>query len=246
MYKQYIFACLFTGVYDVNRSETLANNDYSLIEKWASSITALKLHGIIFHNSFSSETVAKYSNEFITFEEVAYNPSYNLSVYRYFVYLDFLLKNHHEIESLFITDSTDVEVVINPFEQPLFKNNPTALFCGDEPTTLNNEWMMNHSTHFRNQITAFAAYEEKFANDTLLNCGVIGGSITTMKALLDELVDFHSQFNQNNKTAYTGDMGALNYIARNQFNNQVIHGAPVNTIFKGYESDNNSCWFRHK
>jgi hypothetical protein len=147
---------------------------------------------------------------------------------------------------LFITDSTDVEVVINPFEQPLFKTNPTALFCGDEPTTLNNEWMMNHSTHFRNQITAFAAYEEKFANDTLLNCGVIGGSITTMKALLDELVDFHSQFNQNNKTAYTGDMGALNYIARNQFNNQLIHGAPVNTIFKGYESDNNSCWFRHK
>jgi hypothetical protein len=39
MPKQFIFACLFTGVYDVNRSETLANNDYSLIEKWASSIT---------------------------------------------------------------------------------------------------------------------------------------------------------------------------------------------------------------
>ncbi len=246
MPNQLIFACLFTGVYDVNRSGILPNDDFSLVEKWANSISDLKLHGIIFHNSFSKETVAKYSNEFITFKEVTYNPIYNLSVYRYFVYLDYLMKHPSSIESLFITDSTDVEVVINPFEQPLFKSNPTALFCGDEPTTLNNEWMVNHSTHFRNQIPEFTAYEKKFANETLLNCGIIGGNIATMTSLLNELVNFHSQFNQNNKTAYTGDMGAFNYIARNQFNNHLFHGAPVNTLFKGYESDNNSCWFRHK
>jgi hypothetical protein len=246
MPKQFIFACLFTGVYDVNRSETLANNDYSLIEKWVSSITSLKLHGIIFHNSFSADTVAKYSSEFITFKQVEYNPIYNLSVYRYFVYLDYLLKNPIEIESLFVTDSTDVEVVNNPFEQPLFKGNSTSLFCGDEPSTLNNEWMMKHSTHFRNQIPTFAAYEQKFANETLLNCGIIGGSIEVMTDLLTELVNFHTLYNQNNKAAYTGDMGAFNYIARNKFNNQLFHGAPINTIFKGYETNNNSCWFRHK
>ena len=246
MHKQQIFACLFTGVFDVNRKETLPDNDYSLIEKWAKSIEVLNLHGVIFHNSFSEETVAKYSNQFLSFEEVIYDPTYNLSVYRYFVYLNYLLKNEHQLESLFITDSTDVEVVNNPFEQQLFKANPTSLFCGDEPTTLQNEWMLKHSTHFRNQIPAFAAFEQKFATNSLLNCGIIGGNITIMTLLLKELVNFHTTYNQNNKSGYTGDMGAFNYIVRNKFNSQLYHGMPVNSVFKGYETNNNTCWFRHK
>ncbi len=246
MQKQLIFACLFTGVYDVNRSETLPNNDYSLIEKWANSIIALKLHGVVFHNSFSPEIEAQYSNEYITFKYVSYNPIYNLSVYRYFVYHNYLLTHPNQIELLFITDSTDVEVLNNPFIQPLFLNNPDALFCGDEPTTLQNEWMMKHSTHFRNQIPKFSAYEEKFANETLLNCGIVGGNINIMAALIKELVQFHEQYNQNNKTAYTGDMGALNFIVRSNFNKQLLHGNPINTMFKSYEINNTNCWFRHK
>lgn len=246
MHKQQIFACLFTGVFDVNRSETLPDNDYSLIEKWAKSIEVLNLHGVIFHNSFTAETVAKYSNQFLSFEQVIYDPTYNLSVYRYFVYLNYLLNNEHQLESLFITDSTDVEVVINPFEQQLFKTNPTSLFCGDEPTTLQNEWMLKHSTHFRNQIPAFAAFEQKFATNSLLNCGIIGGNITIMTLLLKELVNFHTTYNQHNKSGYTGDMGAFNYLVRNKFNDKLYHGKPINTEFKGYETNNNTCWFRHK
>lgn len=246
MHKQQIFSCLFTGVFDVNRNEILPNNDYSLVEKWAKSIEALNLHGVIFHDSFSSETVAKYSSNFISFEKVIYNPIYNLSVYRYFVYLNYLMKHNYKLESLFITDSTDVEVVNNPFEQQLFKANPNSLFCGDEPVTLQNEWMMNHSTNFRYQIPEFIEYEQKFAEYALLNCGIIGGNITIMTSLLKELVNFHTLYNQNNKTNYTGDMGAFNFIVRNKFINQLYHGMPVNSVFKGYETNNNTCWFRHK
>ena len=246
MQKQLIFACLFTGVYDVNRSETLPNNDYSLIEKWTNSIIALELHGVVFHNSFSPEIEDRFSNEYITFKYVNYDPIYNLSVYRYFVYHNFLLTHQNQIESIFITDITDVEVLNNPFLQPLFINNPGALFCGDEPTTLLNEWMMKHSTHFRNQISEFSTYEEKFTNETLLNCGIVGGNIITMSALINELVQFHEQYNKNNKTAYTGDMGAFNFIVRSKFNKQLFHGNPVNTVFKSYEINNTDCWFRHK
>jgi hypothetical protein len=41
-------------------------------------------------------------------------------------------------------------------------------------------------------------------------------------------------------------MGAFNYIARTHFSNKLIHGAPVNTVFKEYESSRMECWFRHK
>jgi len=41
-------------------------------------------------------------------------------------------------------------------------------------------------------------------------------------------------------------MGAFNYLTRTQFNEQIIHGTPVNTVFKGYENERTDCWFRHK
>ena len=63
---------------------------------------------------------------------------------------------------------------------------------------------------------------------------------------LQQLSAIHQQANRDNKTEYTGDMGAFNYLARTKFNQQLIHGAPVNTVFKQYETNRNDCWFRHK
>jgi hypothetical protein len=204
------------------------------------------LHGVIFHNSFSEETCRKFSNENITFIEVEYNAAFNPNVFRYFIYRDFLLNFKSSLHSVFVTDVSDVVVVRNPFEAFLFQENRNTLFCGDEPKVLDNDWMNNHSTHLRNQIADYAEYEKKFASDTLLNCGIIGGSATVMLNFLEKLCFIHEHFNINNETAYTGDMVAFNYTARTHFNNNLIHGAPVNTVFKEYESSRMECWFRHK
>ena len=241
-----ILACHFTGVYDVNRNTTLEPDSYALVQSWAESIQLLNLHGVIFHNSFSEETCRKFSNENITFIEVEYNPAFNPNVFRYFIYRDFLLNFKSSFHSVFVTDVSDVVVVQNPFETFLFQENRDKLFCGDEPKVLDNDWMNDHSTHLRNQIADYAEYEKKFAESTLLNCGIIGGSTDVMNEFLKELCFVHEHFNQENKTAFTGDMGAFNYIARTQFNERLIHGAPVNSIFKGHEGARMDCWFRHK
>ena len=241
-----ILACHFTGVYDVNRNTTLEDDSYALVQAWAESIQLLNLHGVIFHNSYSEETCQKFSNENITFIEVEYNPAFNPNVFRYFIYRDFLLNFNSSLHSVFVTDVSDVVVVQNPFETFLFQENRDTLFCGDEPKTLDNEWMNDHSTHFRNQITGFAEYEQTFAQSTLLNCGIIGGSLDVMKEFLNELCFIHEHFNVSNETSYTGDMGAFNYIARTRFNEGLIHGAPVNTVFKEFERARGDCWFRHK
>ena len=241
-----ILACHIAGVYDVNRNTTLEADSYALVQAWAESIQLLNLHGVIFHNSFSEETCRKFSNENITFIEVEYNPAFNPNVFRYFIYRNFLLNFKSSLHSVFVTDVSDVVVVQNPFETFLFQENRDKLFCGDEPKVLNNDWMNDHSTHLRNQIADYAEYEKKFAESTLLNCGIIGGSRDVMNEFLKELCFVHEHFNQENKTAFTGDMGAFNYIARTQFNERLIHGAPVNSIFKGYEGTRMDCWFRHK
>jgi len=217
-----------------------------LVKDWAESITAKNLQGVIFHNNFSEETCKSFENENITFIKIEHNPEYNPNVFRYFTYRDFLKKHIQQINGIFITDISDVVLVNNPFTDPLFCNNPNAIFCGDEPKILNNEWMIAHSEHLRNNIIDYADYENAFANETLLNCGIIGGSAPLFFDFLQQLCEIHQNANRDNKTAYTGDMGAFNYLVRTKFNEQIIHGAPVNTIFKGYENDRTDCWFRHK
>jgi len=241
-----IMACHITGVYDVNRSTTLEHDNFKLVQEWAESVANLKINGIIFHNNFSNETCKKYENEYISFIKIDYNPAFNPNVYRYFVYKEFLDVYANRLKNIFVTDISDVTLVKNPFIDPLFLENPTAIFCGDEPKILNNDWMNEHNSHLRKKIEDFADYEENFKEATLLNCGIIGGEIAVFNDFIQKLYAIHKNFNTENKTAFTGDMGAFNYLARTQFNNQLIHGKPVNTVFKKYENERLDCWFKHK
>ncbi len=241
-----ILACHITGVYDVNRSTTLQDDNFELVRAWVASVTTAKLQGVLFHNGFSEETCQTYASEYLTFVKIAYNPQFNPNVYRYLVYLDFLEKQANPPANIFVTDVSDVTLVNNPFTDPLFIASTNTLFCGDEPTVLANEWMLAHASSLRSQIDDYADYEARFAGDTLLNCGIIGGAYPLFLAFLQELCAIHRRYNSENKTAYTGDMGAFNYLVRTKFNSHLHHGFPVNTVFKGYEESRKDCWFRHK
>jgi hypothetical protein len=243
---QLVLACHITGVYDVNRSTTLPDDSYDLVKDWAESIAAAKLRGILFHNNFSDETCARFENEYVSFVRIDYNPTFNPNVFRYFVYRDYVAQCTEPIQGVFVTDVSDVTLAKNPFNDPFFIDNPNSLFCGDEPKTLDNDWMRDHSEHLRAQIQDYSHYEERFAEETLLNCGVFGGHYPLFIDFLQQLCALHESYNHNNKTAYTGDMGAFNYLARTCFNTNLRHGSPVNTVFKSYENDRIDCWFRHK
>lgn len=241
-----VCATLLTGLYDVNRNEQLSEDNFDLVRGWYNSVVQLKMRGLIFHNTFSEKTTKRYENEYVTFARVNFDKQLNANVFRYLVYQEFIETYSSWIKGIFVTDIADVEVVMNPFSQPLFLQNPTALFCGDEPKPLANEWMNDHSTHLRNAIPGFRAYEQANQHQPLLNCGVIGGTVQVMQPLMDSLANLHRQYTPQNTTAYTLDMGAFNYVARTRFGPQILHGAPVNTVFKGYEATRNNCWFRHK
>ena len=48
-----IMACHITGVYDVNRTTTLDDDNYELVRDWAESVAEHQLQGIIFHKFIS-------------------------------------------------------------------------------------------------------------------------------------------------------------------------------------------------
>ena len=240
-----IAASHITGVYDVNRSTTLANDDFSLVSDWANSITNLGLYGIIFHNNFSEETCKLHQSAHIQFIRVDYNSHYNPNVFRYSVYAEFLKNYSKRIKNIFFTDVSDVVLLKNPFEEKLYRNNPATIFCGDEPEILENVWMQKHSQHLRSKIRDYATYETNFEKATLLNCGIIGGNFSIINPFIEELWSIHRQYNVDNDTPYTGDMGAFNFLARTRYQTRLIHGKPVNTEFKTYTADK-ICWFKHK
>jgi hypothetical protein len=196
-----VMGCLITGVHDVNRDMTLSNDSYELVKDWAESISAANLKGIIFHNNFSEETCKAFENETISFIKIEYNPQFNPNVFRYFVYRDFLKQHIQQINGIFITDVTDVVLVNNPFTDPLYIDNPSTLFCGDEPKKLHNDWMIAHAENLRKNIADYAAYESTFSEETLLNCGIIGGSSTLFFDFLQQLCTIHQLTNSDNKTA---------------------------------------------
>jgi len=244
--RNIIMACHITGVFDVNRNMTLECDNYDLVKNWAESVADSKICGIIFHNNFKKETCEKFQNDYVSFVKIEYNTQFNPNVYRYFVYKNFIQQHLKLLENIFVTDISDVVVLKNPFEEKFFKENSKSIFCGDEPKKLENEWMQAHAANLRVQITDYAAYEQKFANETLLNCGIIGGEVSLMYDFIKELCSIHQHFNFDNKTEYTGDMGAFNYLMRTKYNNELKHGAPINTVFKMYESERTDCWFKHK
>jgi hypothetical protein len=192
--KGLVMSCHITGVYDVNRNNTLQADDYTLVKDWAESVADCGLKGIVFHNNFSNKTCEKHQNAAISFVKIKHDLQFNPNVYRYFVYRDFLRTYAPQIESLFVTDVSDVVVVKNPFIEPLFTDNPHALFCGNEPKKLDNDWMKDHATHLRSKIADYADYEAAFQQETLLNCGIIGGSTPVTQDFMEKLCNIHQRY----------------------------------------------------
>ena len=139
IHPQLICASLFTGVYDVNRNELLIADDFHIIKKGSQSVMDLNLKAVVFHNNFSDETVKIYQNQNIQFVKVAFESALNANVYRYIVYNNFFKAYVDNLKSVFITDITDVEVVQNPFTQPLFLDNTNSLFCKNKLEISDNE-----------------------------------------------------------------------------------------------------------
>lgn len=241
-----ILACHFTGIFDVNRQNVLPDDDFALVKDWVDSVLSKGLKGVLFHNNFSDATCARYAHPDLFFIRTACSNTFNPNVFRYFVYLDFIEQYRDRIAAFFVTDVGDVTLCQNPFVHSIFLENAHVLFCGDEPKTLQNDWMYEHGIHFRNQLPDYAAFEAEFADAPLLNCGVFGGVTSVMLPFLTQLCAFHASYNAENRTGFTGDMGAFNYLVRRQWNDRVWFGVPVNTVFKGYEVDRWDCWFRHK
>lgn len=214
--------CYFTGTADTQKKQKW-EADIKQLWKLITSIQKTGNKLIVLHDCFDDP---KYKNvEFIKVET-----SLNPYIQRWVSYYQ-LLRNR-AFRNVFFIDGTDVEIL----RTPDWQNLGELLWVGDENDVLNCQWIKAH----HNTPTLNKFYKD-FANLTLLNAGVVGGSYEVLKEFIRLLVDFC----MTEKSVGMTDMAAFNYICRTKFKERIKHGRQVTTVFKNYET-NNVSWIKHK
>lgn len=214
--------------------------------KWTAQITELmplinsciarKQKLIIFSDCFLDSI----NSEYIKFESTLPSHTHSPNVYRWIVYHEWMQKN--SFEKCWMVDSTDVTLQKEPFK--IIK--PGYLYCGDEhDMKTDNNWMKSfQEVHIKPPIEDYRQVISENAEETLINCGIVGGCSEIIVSLIEKWSGIHKE-----KTVglmASTDMAVFNYVVRKHFNDILVHGPKINTKFKHFEKNNNVAIWKHK
>lgn len=212
-----ILTCYFSGVPDVQREGVRWGADIARIETLKHSAEYYGVDFALIHNCFDLPNLT-------TIQGSPYFERW-LKEWQY-------LRDHPEVEFVFVTDSTDVEMLRPPFG----KMERGKLYIGDEPNErLSNAWLLS-----RHQEQTVNSYFRENPDKQLLNCGVVGGDRATVMAVCRDMY----LYGFAHPTEQT-EMGIFNYLMHTKYADRIEYGRHVTTIFKGYERLS-EAWFQHK
>lgn len=187
---------------------------------------------------FYDDLEETFSNDHCEFIKVNVNNEYTPTISRWFHYKDYLINN--EYENIFMTDSTDVLMLKNPFEY--VRNN--ILYCG-------SEYRVNFSYKYKYikekinniKILDFKNILKNYDNHILLNCGIVGGQYNICLEFLNLLTLYHEQTSKNIKQSL--DIPIFNYTLLKHFKYRIKYGQEVHTKFTDNEF-NEISWWKHR
>ena len=224
-----LLAAYFNSVNDPQRGEKW-EPDASQLETLIKSCEKNGVDYRIFHDCLETD-----NPKFIKVEP---QTDYAPNVSRYFVFRDWLLQN--EVDNVFMVDSTDVEVLRNPF----MSLNPEKLYVGDEyAMRVDNIWMRRNQEPHLKSLVDYRRTIASNGRNVLVNCGITGGSHKMAMEYLKHRVELHTKHTKG--TLQSTDMAIFNYIVWKYFKGRITNGLKVNTKFKKYEY-NKVSYFRHK
>ena len=215
-------------------------NDPQRGEKWKADIDPLKKliescerNGVdyrIFHDCLDVD------NENLI--KVERQTEYAPNVYRWFLFKNWL--DNNKVDNVFMVDSTDVEVLRNPF----LSINPDKLYVGDEyAMRVDNGWMRNNQELHLKTLTDYRKVISTNSRNILPNCGITGGAYDIVMEYLNYRVELQEKHTKG--LLHSTDMAIFNYIVWKYFKNRITTGLKVNTKFKKYEYNKVSL-FKHK
>lgn len=230
--RNVVITCLLTSTKDPQRGVKM-NGNLSMVATWAKSITSGDPVVIVDHSVEPLPGV-----EVVTVPESTMNLYYRrwLLAYQY-------LRDHPEVENVWITDGTDVVMLKEPWHGMV----DGAVYVGSEPKTLDDEWMISNHTS-----GPFQKFLSSNYSKPMLNAGLLGGSRD------DVMLYAHSIYRQwfdteslrfwgkDKSSPEVGDMAAFNVAGYGLFSDRIVTGPQVHTVFRSEETDNRWAWWKHR
>ena len=231
-----IITTYFTSDKDPQRPEIWANDNFSIIENFYNGVTQHGLNCIILIDNSSDNFIKKYETDKIKFIRCD-SSGLNMVDIRWKLYAN-LLKSRPDIKRVFFIDVSDVLILKNPFNFI----EPGKIYCGDEDSiNMKNSWMMDR--YFLLNQPAILNKLSNYANKQIVNAGVLGGDRILIMEIAEKISHLLSI---SNITSTTVDMCTFNHVLYMDYEDKLVHGLPVNTVFKSYDIHNKIAWFCHK
>ena len=214
-----------------------------LLENWAFSLKKTGLTGILFHNCFTEDDIKQFSTYPVHFSYAEMPKGNNSGLYRFELYAEFLAKYQDKIGGMFMTDSTDLEMLQNPFTHKKFDGN--TIYIGCEPWSFEQWEKLRAARPLINSLSELRELmaDKQFAKQTVLNAGLVGGTAHAVTPFINEMAKGCKRYSS---CASFQDMSWLNFIAYTKFKSKIAYGPQVNTHFTGYEKDNKVAFVKHK
>lgn len=186
--------------------------DGHLLDTLAGSITAAEL--TVLHDTPLRSPVPAANYRAVT-------PSANPYHHRWTVLADWLATT--SAEWVWCVDATDVEMLHEPWGHM----EEGVIYCGSEPSTeVAEEWLAENHPSAGGVV------------GPLLNAGILGGDVVTVRAFVSELVAELAACGDD-----LTDMAAFNRCA---VGFELVTGEQVHTRFRAEERDHPTAWWRHK
>jgi len=169
-----------------------------------------------------------------SFVQVEPRPEENPLWHRWQLMRDYLAR-HDDIARVFCVDSTDVEMLADPFPHM----EPGRLYVGSEIELLGKPWDGVVQRWHRNAAPLFEPWVAEHADLPMLNCGLVGGDTETVRRLLDDWLLLRAIGGQHY------EQPAFTFLMYERYADRCVTGHPVHTQFKAYQRTP-GAWWKHK
>ncbi|VGQ11787.1 hypothetical protein SB5439_04995 [Klebsiella variicola] len=235
MGKNVVIGGYYTGSTDWQRGFKEWSKDYTELEPLIDSIKP-GIELAILHDCFEGVTDSEYV------KHIRLPVMHRAGAWVRWIRAHAYLLMNQDIEYAFMVDSTDVQMVKDPF--PFLEKG--KLYLGDETKLVDNDWM--RAFHGNNETDLFI---KKYGTRPLFNCGICGGDRDILIEFTGKMVDKYYQFEGDNRhgiaSNLNSDMGIFNMLAHQEYAGRVEHGPHINTKFGHWEPyETATAWWKHK
>lgn len=233
--NKFVIGCYFNSLPDWQRKQMIWPADFSLLKELYNSIKN-DWQLVIIHDCLANAD----KPDDINYHEIT--PIHDQPGWARWLNNYLYLKNNPQIDWAFFVDSTDVEMIKDPFQFMC----EDKLYIGSEPKKVNDSWMQA----FHNDVST-KDFLESFKDETLLNCGILGGHRDLLLSFMAKLIDHYLQNVELNKidcsVNIASDMGLFNKVAYESFADVIEYGPHINTTFGKWEPrETATAWWKHK